>query len=413
MNFLFVHQNMPGQYREMVLWLAGRGGHRIVFLTQRKPPPAIDGVQAVTYRPHRVAGKDAYGLSRVWEDAAGAGYGAALAARKLREDGFTPDIIIGHSGWGELLFLKQVWPDVPILGLFEYYYTMQGGTVGFDPEEPVNDHAPFLMQARNAVPCASIQVVDQGVVPTQWQKDRFPSLFQDRLALCHDGIRTDRLLPDKTAQVLLGRLGRPLTARDEVITYVARNLERTRGFHVLMRALPRILAERPEARVIILGGNETSYGPDSRTPGGLRAEMEAEIGRRLDWNRVHFLGRVPYGDFQRIIQISRCHIYLTMPFVLGWSVLEAMSMQATIVASDVAPVREVIEHGRNGLLVDYFDPQALAAQVIAVLKDPGDYADLGATARADMVSRYDFLTRTMPEQARLIGSLVPGAPPLV
>ncbi|MEM9637342.1 MAG: glycosyltransferase family 4 protein [Pseudomonadota bacterium] len=410
MKLLFVHQNMPGQYREIVQWLLATGDHDIAFLTQRRNPPRFDGLRTVIYKPHHVPGKDAYGLSKVWEEATGAGFGAAMAARRLaQEEGFKPDIIVGHAGWGELTFLKQVWPDVPIIGYFEYYYNLHGGLVGFDPEETVSDHAPFLMQARNAVPLANIETVDLGQCPTLWQRDRFPRSFHDRMYVCHDGIRTDRLGPNPAASLSLGRLDRPLTRKDEVITYVARNLEKTRGFHILMRALPRILAERPEARVLIIGGNDVSYGGKNERPGGLRREMEEEVGETLDWSRVHFLGQIPYPEFQKLVQLSRCHIYLTMPFVLSWSLMEAMAMQATIVASDVLPVREMITHNETGLLVDFHAPDALARQVIDVVSDPGAYAHLGPAARAHVVTHHDFLTRCLPEHLAQINGLLPGA----
>lgn len=408
MKILFVHQNMPGQYRELLTWLVAQGGNEIVFLTQRKNAPKFEGVTTRVYAPHHVPAKDAYGLSRVWEEATGAGFGAAQAARDLeRESGFRPDLIMGHTGWGELLFMKQVWPDVPILGFFEYFYLPKGGLVGFDPDEPVSEHMPFLMHARNAVPFASIQVVDQGHVPTEWQKNVFPESFHGKFYTCHDGIRTDLLQPDPNVSLPLQRLGRPLTREDEVFTYLARNLEHARGFHVFMRALPRILDARPNARVLIVGGNEVSYGRKSAHPEGLRAELTAELGDRIDWERVHFLGRVPYSAFTQIIQLSRCHIYLTMPFVLSWSLLEAMSMQATIVASDVASVREAVTHGETGLLVDFFKPDALADQVIDVLANPGDYARLGPAARAHVVGKYDFLTRCLPEHIARMNALVP------
>ena len=225
--------------------------------------------------------------------------------------------------------------------------------------------------------------------------------------VCHDGIRTDKLLPNPKVKLGLGRLGREVTRKDEIITYVARNLEKTRGFHTLMRSLPRILKERPNARVLIVGGNDTSYGGKSKHPGGLRAEMEAEIGNDVDWDRVHFFGQVPYSEYQRLIQVSSCHIYLTMPFVLSWSLLESMSMGATIVASDVDPVREAITHGETGLLVDFFDHDALAQQVIDVVSKPKDYAHIGKAARAHVVETYDFLTKCLPEHIRQINAMVP------
>ncbi|MFC6636006.1 glycosyltransferase [Sulfitobacter sp. JBTF-M27] len=407
MNILFVHQNMPGQYRELVQWLAAQGGHRIYFLTQRKDAPNFAGVETRIYKAHRKPAKDAYGLSKVWEEATGAGFGAAMAARRMEsEEGFKPDIVIGHIGWGELTFFKQVWPDVPIIGFFEYYYNIEGGLVGFDPEETVSDHAPFLMHARNAVPLANIETVDQGHCPTIWQRDRFPASFHDRMYVCHDGIRTDKLRPNPDVELKLGRLDHPLTRDDEVLTYVARNLERARGFHVFMRALPQIMRERPNARVLIVGGNEVSYGGKSTDPRGLRGEMEAEVGDQLDWSRLHFLGRIPYPDYQKLIQLSRCHVYLTMPFVLSWSLLESMSMGATIVASDVAPVREAVTHGQTGLLVDFFDREALARQVIDVLAKPDDFSDLGQAARAHVVQEYDFLTKCLPEHIAQINALV-------
>ena len=402
---LIVHQNMPGQYRELMDVLRRTGTHEIVFLTQRRDVPPVEGVRTVVYAPHRKPEAGAYGLSRIWEEAAGAGYGAALACQQLARDGFVPDIVLGHTGWGELLFVKQVWPEAPVLGFFEYYYLLHGGPVNFDPEDPSNETTAYLLQARNAVPNANIHAVDRGTCPTHWQRDSFPEMFHPKLYVCHDGIRTDRLRADPGVRLALGRAGE-LTREDEVFTYMARNMERTRGFHVFMRALPAILAARPNARVLIVGGNETSYGRKSTAEGGFRAEMEAEVGDRVDWSRVHFLGRVPYDAFTQIIQLSRCHIYLTMPFVLSWSLLESMAMEATIVASDVAPVREAITDRETGLLVDFHSPDAVAAQVIEVLSDPARFAHLGSAARDHVVRNYDFLDVCLPRHLAEMNALV-------
>ncbi len=408
MNILFVHQNMPGQHRELLMWLVAQGGHRIVFLTQRRNAPWIDGVMTVVYKSHHKPGAGAYGLSKVWEAATGAGFAAAMAARELeKNEGFRPDLILGHTGWGELLFMKQIWPDVPILGFFEYFYNATGGVVGFDPDDPVSDHTPFLMEARNAVPYANIQHVDLGHVPTVWQKNTFPTSFHPKFYTCHDGIRTDRLGPDPDVSLSLGRLDRSVTRGDEVFTYMARNLEHVRGFHIFMAALPRILAARPGARVLVVGGDGVSYGRKSGHPGGLRAELTGKLGDSVDWNRVHFLGRVPYSSFCQVVQISRCHLHLTMPFVMSWSLLESMAMQATIVASDVPSVREAITHGETGLLVDFLDADALADQVIDVLANPGTYEHLGPAARAHVVGTYDFRTLCLPEHIRQMNTLVP------
>ena len=390
----------------MLMWLVAQGGHELVFLTQRKNAPEISGVRTVRYAPHHVAGKNAYGLVKNWENAAGTGFAAAMAVRELRDQGFVPDIIIGHVGWGEMTFLREVLPDVPQIGFFEYYYSVNGGPVGFDPAEPVSEHSPFIMASNNIVPTMNIHSVDVGHSPMYWQRDRFPKSFHDKIYVCHDGIRTDRLVADPNATINLGRAGQ-VKAGDEIVTYMARNLETTRGFHQFMRSLPHLQKARPGARIIVIGGNEASYGKASTHKGGLRGQMEAEVGHLLDWERLHFVGRVPYSDFMRIVQVSRCHIYLSMPFVLSWSMIEAMSMEALVVASDVAPVREVITHGQNGLLVDFFDPEAIAAQVAEVLERPGDFADMRKAARSTAVGAYDFLTVCLPEHIRQINALVP------
>ncbi len=407
MNILFVHQNMPGQYRELVGWLAARKAHRIVFLTQREKVQPIAGVTVARYKPHHKADEGAYPLSRYFEDCMGAGLGAHLACRKLDEQGFRPDIIIGHAGWGELAFLKQVWKDVPILGYWEYYFLSEGGSIGFDPEFPPGEAIAQITRARNAVNHLCLPDVDLGQSPTAWQMATFPPEFGAKSYVCHDGIRTDLLGPDPAATVGLGRLRRRVGRDDEVFTYMARNMEPTRGFHIFMRALPEILAARPQARALVIGGNATSYGPDSPDEGGYRGRMEKELGDRVDWSRVHFLGRVPYDDFRRVIQISRAHIYLTVPFVLSWSLLEAMAMGAVVIASDTAPVREVVRAGETGLLVDFLDPAALARQVIAVLERPQDYAALGQAARRHMVETYDFNTRALAVHLEKINSLLP------
>ncbi|MFC2966991.1 glycosyltransferase [Acidimangrovimonas pyrenivorans] len=409
MNILFVHQNFPGQYRQIVEWLVAQNQHRIVFLTQRRDTPQMQGLTIVRYATHHKADKESYALSRYYEDCVGAGYGAAVACRKLKEQGFTPDVILGHVGWGELTFVKQVWPQAPVLGYWEYYFLAEGGSVGFDPEYPASPDSPYIMHSRNAINYLNLSTVDLGQSPTQWQMNTYPPEFGAKSYVCHDGVRTDRLLPNPGASVKLGRVERPVTRDDEIFTYMARNMEPTRGFHTFMRALPHILEARPNARALVIGGNEVSYGKGSDAEGGYRAEMEREVGDRVDWDRVHFFGRVPFEGYQQVIQLSRCHIYLTVPFVLSWSLLESMSMQATIVASDVAPVREVIRHGENGLLVDFFQPEALAKQVSEVLARPDDFAHLGVQARADVVEKYDFLTATLKVHIEKINSLLPRA----
>lgn len=407
MNILFVHQNFPGQYREILAHLAAMRCHRIVFLTQRRgvaPPP---GVALAHYRPDQGGQAPGHPLAGDFARQMAVGHAAHRRCRELARDGFQPDIVIGHPGWGELAFLKEVWPDAPILAYLEYYYRAEGGPADFDPEFPPAPELALRMKARNAINHFCLPDIAVAQSPTRWQLETYPRQFRDRAYCCHDGIRCDRLGPDATARLGLGRLDEPLRPGDEVVTFVARDLEPTRGFHSFMRSLALVLERRPHARAVIVGGNGASYGARSAHQGGYRGAMEAELGDAIDWGRVHFLGRVSYESFRRIIQVSRCHVYLTAPFVLSWSLLEAMAMGARIVASDVAPVREVIEHGTTGWLADFFSPRDLTDRITAVLADPQDHDALAKAARERVEARYDFNHRCLPIHLENINSCVP------
>ena len=407
MNILFIHQNYPAQYKNLLNWLGPEGKHRIVFLTQSKQVPKVNTHQIIQYQPRRKLGRDSYAVSRYFEVSCATGETVAEVCRNLDAKGFRPDIVIGHTGWGEMLFLRHVWPKVPVLSYFEYFYSATNSCMDFDPEFPVSEEGEFAMSARNSVNYLSYAAATAGQTPTRWQRDTYPESFHDKVRVIHEGIDTRRLVPNPGVSANLGRLDRPVTRQDEIFTYMARNMEPMRGFHVFMRALPDILAARPNARALIIGGNDVSYGAKAGEQGGFRARMEREIGSRVDWSRVHFLGRVPYNVFVAVMQLSRCHVYMTMPFVLSWSMLEAMSVQATVVASNVAPVREVITDGKNGFLVDFFSPAMLARRVIDVLAHKDNFADIGRKARAHIVKHYDLVDVCMPAQLAYIDELLP------
>ena len=404
MNILFVHQNFPGQFKHLAPAMASQG-HRVVAL-HLNTCPSMPGVELVRYA---VSGRPGQGTHRWMADLEVKtlrGEAAWKAAVKLREQGFVPDVIVAHPGWGESLFLQQVWPQAR-LGIYcEFFYQAEGADTGFDPEfaAPEADNACRL-QMKNANYELHFPRAHAGIAPTHWQASLFPEPFASRIAVIHDGIRTDQIKPDAHASIRvqtqqgLVQLGQ----NDEVITFVNRNLEPYRGYHQFMRALPAILKARPQARVVIIGGNEVSYG--AAPPRGPEGQAQTwheiflnEVKGELDLSRVHFVGKVPYADFLRVLQVSTVHVYLTYPFVLSWSLLEAMSAGCAIVASDTAPVREAIRHGETGKLVDFFDPAALAQQVIALCDDPAERARLGAQARAFAVAHYDLETRCLPGQ---------------
>ncbi len=404
MNVLFVHQNFPGQFKHLAPALA-RQSHRVVAL-HINACPHMPGVQLVRYQPQGRAGQDTHRWVRDLEIKTLRAEAAYRAARQLQQDGFTPDVIVAHPAWGESLFLSQVWPAARIGIYCEFFYQAQGADVGFDPEFPGADpDVGCRLQMKNANYELHFARAHAGIAPTHWQASQFPESFVSRIAVIHDGIRTDKVCPNPEARLQLQTRNGPIAVGrgDEVITFVNRNLEPYRGYHQFMRALPAILKARPQARVVIIGGNEVSYGatPPHRADGQPQTWREIflnEVKGELDLSRVHFVGKVPYADYLRVLQVSTVHVYLTYPFVLSWSLLEAMSAGCAIVASDTTPVREAVRHGETGQLVDFFDPAALAGQVIALCENPTERARLGEQARAFAVENYDLETRCLPRQ---------------
>jgi glycosyltransferase involved in cell wall biosynthesis len=253
----------------------------------------------------------------------------------------------------------------------------------------------------------SLLASERGMVPTQWQRSVHPPDLLDRIEVIHDGIDTDSARPDPDATFTLPG-GKQARLGDEILTYVARNMEPYRGFHIFMRALPEILAKRPNAQVLIIGAESVSYGAAPKNFKTWREAMMAEVGDRLDKSRVHFLGQVPKPIFLKALQVSACHIYLTYPFVLSWSMLESMACGCVLVASNTAPVREVVEDGRNGLLVDFFDTRALAERVAEVLAEPARFKAMREAARHTAVERYDLPTVCLPQQLKLIEQVMAG-----
>ncbi|MEL7491918.1 MAG: glycosyltransferase [Pseudomonadota bacterium] len=407
MKILFVHQNYPAQYKNLLQWLIATGEHEIVFLTQKKGlgKPATHHI--VEYEPDHRMEATAYPYSADFEKCCANGAKVVDICRNLEGQGFKPDIVMGHTGWGEMLFLKELWPEVPVLSYFEYFYTASGGAVGFDPEYPISDAMPFIMRARNAVNYLSLEGCDRGQTASHWQKSGYPEFFHDKVEVVHEGIRTDLCKPNAEASAELGRLERPVTRHDEIFTFVARNMEPVRGFHVFMRALPEILEARPNARAFIIGGDKVSYGRQLPEGQSYRGIVERELGDKIDWSRVHFLGQVPYDVFVAVMQLSRCHVYLTVPFVPSWSMLEAMSVGATVVASDVAPVREFIEDKKTGFLVDFLRPNQLSERVIDVLSHETNYHELGNAARDHICDHFDFHSVALGRQLNVMNSLLP------
>ncbi|RWR08341.1 glycosyltransferase [Paenirhodobacter populi] len=404
MKVLFVHQNFPGQFLHLAPALAARG-HDVRALTaetNRRPSP-------VPVLKYRWSGEPAaQGLGARYAQSAERGWRAARAAQQMRtEQGYVPDVVFGHPGWGETLFLREVWPEARHLVYAEWMYQGAGLDSGFDPEFARPALAGRVSTVARAAHLVQAMIgADAALSPTRFQAETFPAELRSKITLCHDGIDTARVHPDPAARYPLPDGSRTFRAGDEVLTYVSRSLEPYRGIHTFLRALPEVLAARPGAHVVIVGQEGQSYGPAPAT-GSWKDRFLAELDGRLDLSRVHFTGRVSYADFISILQVGRVHAYLTYPFVLSWSLLEAMAAGAMVVASDTGPLREVIEDGVTGRLVDFFDVPGWSRALIAALADPAAHAPLRAAARARVVADYDLNTVCLP---RLIDFVESGPP---
>jgi len=404
---LFVHQNFPGQYRHLAQHYASLPGHEVVAVGEKsnvlRQRVATAGVKLLGYE--MPASRDGAFDAHV-RRAIARGRIVAAGAARLRAGGFRPDVILAHIGWGEALFLKDVFPEAAVLLYCEYFYRARGGDLGFDPEFPVTAEKLLRLRLMNAPLLMALDASDRGVAPTRWQQTRFPPAHAGRIDVVHEGVRTDAVAPRDDARFTLAATGKTFSRGDEVVTYVARNLEPYRGFHVFMRALPEIQRRRPHAHVIIVGGDDVSYSP--RLPRGQtwRARMLREMNGRIDLSRVHFTGRLPYADYLALLQVSSAHVYLTYPFVLSWSLLEAMSAGCAVVASRTAPVEEVIVHGQNGVLADFFSPQDIACQVDELMRDGDTARALGAAARRTVIERYDLERVCLPAQVALVDRIL-------
>ena len=407
---LFVHQNFPGQYAHLAPALAERAGVQ-VWGVGEKPGYSAPGVRYVPYGAPRGAGEQTHRYIRPLEGSIRRGQLLANALVKLRDnEGLKPDIIVCHPGWGEGLFLKDVFPRARTLYYWEFYYNAYGQDLGFDPAQGVSLDDAARVRVLNATQLVSLQAADWGVSPTRWQWSRYPDWARRRITCLHEGVDTDRCAP-RPGAVFRTQEGREFRKGDPVISYVARNLEPYRGFPSFMQALAIMQKERPDLHAVVVGGNEVSYGRKPEGAASWKDKVLAEMEGQLDLSRIHFTGRVPHDALHDLFRVTAAHVYLTYPFVLSWSMLESMACGALVVGSDTPPVAEAITHGENGLLVPFFAPDAIARSVLGVLADPAAHAPLAAAARESVIARYDLRRVCLPRQLDLVERLAAGLDP--
>ena len=407
-KILFVHQNFPGQYKHIAKELVNLG-YDIHTLSITKYTD-----NNMTNHHYSLSANSTENINNwaiEFETKMIRAGSAASKAMKIKEEGFYPDLIIGHPGWGETFFLKEIWPDSKILTYVEFYYKTKNSDIDFDPKLLEDDlkrdfdefysYTKFKLAARNAPFISAYATSDFLMSPTNYQKNLVPKNLSTNIEVIHDGIDTNILKPNDNAKFDFD--GKLLTKKDDIITYVGRSLDPYRGFHIFMRALPGILEKNPNAYVLI-AGNERTHGYGSAPPNGktFKDLFFSSIENDIDTSRVKFLGHVEYKDFINLMQLTTVHIYLTYPFVLSWSILEAMSCGALVIGSNTEPVLEVIEDKKNGLITDFFDYHMLTDNVTKVLNNRDNYKIICNNARNTIIKRYDLKTVSLPAQLNLI-----------
>ncbi|MGJ5206455.1 glycosyltransferase family 4 protein [Bradyrhizobium sp. HKCCYLR20261] len=409
MKVLFVHNNFPAQYRNLAMALAKEPGNELVAIGAANAQ-MLPSVRLLKYA---LAGADVsttHPFARRFDLECRRAEQVLYSLSSLAASGFAPDVILAHPGWGETLPLRTMFPKARIILYCEFFYGAEGRDLGFDPEFPTPGLDGHIgLHLKNATTLLALADCDIGVSPTSWQHSTFPTQYQNKIEIVHEGIDTSLVKPNPLARLRLPD-GRELNRSHEVVTFVARNLEPLRGYHIFMRALPKILARRPKAHVVIIGGDGLSYGLAPPPGTNWKTIFLNEVRPQLDLSRVHFLGRVPYEAFLATLQLSSAHVYLTYPFVLSWSMLEAMSAGCVVIGSDTAPVREVLQHGENGILVPFHAVDELADRVSAALKDRERMQPMRDAARRHVIENFDAERVCVPRMRGLLTAEPPPPP---
>lgn len=404
MIYFFFHQAFPGQYRLLVQTLAADPRNRVYFITQAASVE-IPNVEVVIYQRPDVSMLRLHTMTAELDYNVLTGLAVAETCKSLLAQGVRPDLLVGHGGWGETLFLKDVFADVPLLTYFEFYYHQHGVDIDFDPEFKSIFDDPHRLRIKNATIQMAFDATDWGNSPTRWQHSLHPPEMRPRISVIHEGIDTRRVAPNPRTTFTIPETGQVLNAKMPVVTYVARNLEPYRGFHSFMRSLPLIQRRHPEAVTLIVGGDGVSYGTPPPPGSSFKALLLEELQGQLDLGRIHFLGKLDYAEYLRVLQVSSAHVYLTYPFVLSWSFIEAMAAGCLMIGSATAPVLEVLEDGVNGIAVDFFSAEAIAEAVSVALTDRKRSRALRTAALAKARSEFSFHDVTYPRWLDLFDRL--------
>ena len=405
-KFLFLHRNFPAQFKNLIKELATNSDNEICFITNNKEDQ-IAGVRKIVYKlDEKISDDSSY--QKYFNEAIIHAQAAAACASQLKEEGFIPDVIYTHS-WGPSTFIKDIFPDVPLVCYFEWFYNAENSDFDFFKKDNSAD-AKLRLNGKNAHILLDLAFCDAGITPTEWQKSQFPKEFQDKITVIHDGIDTEICKPDENAKIQLrhcetssadsDKICPPkqsctqLIKNGKILTYATRGMEAYRGFVEFMMAASVLMKKYPDLQVIVAGEDKIFYGPqlpDTTYKKVLTEKLE------FDKSRLHFTGKLSYGDYVKLLQSSTAHVYSTCPFVLSWSILEAMACGCAVVASNTQPVQEVIKDGENGLLFDFFNVGELIEKIEFVFNNPEKMKEISYNARETVVKNYS-LEKIMPNQ---------------
>lgn len=399
MNILFLHRDFPGQFKYIAPAIAQNPLNLVLFITAEDKIPSVAGINKLVYKVPNAA-KQCHQFAKTFEENVLHGRAAAEIGVAMKQKGIIPDIIFAHS-WGLGIFMKDVFPDVPVLNYFEWFWNAEGAVVGFDGKQLTTDKKAEL-RASNAQTLIDLCSCDSGITPTEWQKNQFPKDFHNKIKVIHDGVDTEICKPDANATFFIPDKNLTLTAQDEVITYATRGMEPYRGFPQVMEAIEKLQKLRPNAHFIIGGEDRVCYG-EKLSHGSYKQMMLKKLD--LDMSRIHFVGGLTFNDYLKILQISSVHIYSTMPFVLSWSILEAMACECCVVASSTAPVLEVVEDNKNGLLFDFYNVDELVEKVEFALNNPTKSTEIRKKARQAVLDKYE-LKDCLAKQLEYMQSLI-------
>ncbi len=401
MHILFVHQNFPAQFGHIASYLAKDHGFECTFVSER-PAGIADGIERIQYKIQGGATEKNHFCSRTFENAIWH-TNAVYDALKARPD-VKPDLIVGHSGFGSTLFLRDLY-DCPIINYFEYFYRPTNSDMDFRPEFASGEMVRLRSRARNAMLLLDLENCDQGYSPTSWQRDRLPNLFHEKVHAIFDGI--DTAVWHRHADVPRVLAGRELGPETKVITYVSRGFESMRGFDIFMKVAKRLCDERSDVVFVVIGEDRVCYGGDDKFTNGKTFKQWVLTQDDYDLDRILFPGRLPPDKLARLLSISDLHIYLTVPFVLSWSLMNSLACGAPMLASKTGPVEEMIKHGENGRLADFYDVDAFVEQANQLLDDPAEARRLG-DAGSQMIREQYSLDHCLPKMLELYRSVVNG-----